>query len=580
MSFRENNHNHLPEYILRAVVDGSAKPYVADLKQRLIQEVLLMNDDIARDKKDQLNHLKDILTRSADIAIIALNHLVYPLPDNLKVLAVVRRFEKPVHETVAAPEIVILSHAERKDLDQVFDSVDDRTNWGNVVIAGFGPGAPGLITRSAEAHLSIADIIFHDDLIDTEYLDKFSAQKVYVGKRKGKHSYSQDHINELLYQAAISGKNVVRIKGGDPLIFGRGSEEYHYLKQRMVDTTLLPGISSALAAAACAQVPLTARGISSSVVFLSAHDLAKLKIPKAETLVFFMGATLQSQLAERLTREGWHSNTPVVVVKNASLRDSEKRSYTIESWMNDHNHLSGPVIIIVGYVAACNSSEQPSRWIYTGIDLDGFREDGIPVHSPMNEIRSADLSNDNIDILTSLDQFDRVIFTSRYAVRQFFEQLYQTGLDARALHKINITSMGKVTAKELRQNGILATIMNEDESIEGLVNSFREQKLKSEKILIPCSVGSQSPLSKMLTELGHDVKKLPVFHSVMPDNIVRYNLDEMTGVIFTSPKSVEHFIKFYGGIPDHLTLKVRGKQTAKKIKEYSKSRVFEYVTTQ
>lgn len=457
--------------------------------------------------------------------------------------------------------------------------VHQKQTIGDVALIGFGPGDPELLTQKAVKYLERADIIFHDDLLDIDYLEKFNTELVYVGKRKGRHSFRQDHINELLYQAVLSGKNVVRLKGGDPLIFGRGAEEYYYLTKRHVDVVIVPGITSAMAAAASVHVPLTARGISSSVVFLSAHDLVKLHIPKAETLVFYMGATQQRDLAKKLVEEGWHKQTPAMVVRNASLPDSESRKYTLKSLIVEKNPLAGPAIIIVGYVGDYNSSIQPPRWVYTGIHIDDFKEHGIPVHSPMNEIHTLSLNDRIIDVLTSLYRVDRIIFTSRYAVRSFFDLLFKVGLDARTLNDIHISSIGSVTSGELKKNGILGKEESDDESLEGMIRAFSQQGISDETILVPTSDHSKSSIFQYLTVLGNRVIKLPVFNSLMPSNIIRHNLEEMTGVVFTSPKSVDHFLEFYESIPDHLAIRVRGKQTAKRLKQLCHQKVYEFETT-
>lgn len=229
--------------------------------------------------------------------------------------------------------------------------------WGKVTIAGFGPGNPELLTLKALSALQQADAVFYDNLLDASCLDNYKAEKVYVGKRRGNHACSQAEINNMLLEAALEGKNVLRLKGGDPLIFGRGIEEYNFLAERNVEVELVPGISSAMAAAADALVSLTARGVSSSLAFVSGHDLEKLIIPRADTLVVYMGASNQKPLAKLMIEQGWDEATPLVVVRNASYKDAETRRYTLRSLQESMNLLPSPAIMIIGWTAAETSQQ-------------------------------------------------------------------------------------------------------------------------------------------------------------------------------------------------------------------------------
>ena len=155
-------------------------------------------------------------------------------------------------------------------------------------MVGFGPGNPELLTLAGDKALKEADVIFHDDLVDKAYLNKYQAEKVYVGKRKGKHSHHQDEINELIYRAALSGRAVVRLKGGDPMVFAHGREEIDYMQSRFVRISVIPGISSGMALSAYTHIPLTHRGVASSFAFVTGHEKT-VQTPSADTLVYYMG---------------------------------------------------------------------------------------------------------------------------------------------------------------------------------------------------------------------------------------------------------------------------------------------------
>lgn len=219
---------------------------------------------------------------------------------------------------------------------------------GKVIIAGFGPGDPELLTIKANRCLQEADMIFHDALLNVQYLDRFPAQKISVGKRCGKHHKNQDEINQLLVKAALEGKKVVRLKGGDPLIFGRGGEEISYLFKNHIDMEVIPGITSAFAAAAQYCIPLTHRKVSSSVAFCSGHNLSGRPFPRADTLVFYMAANQQCEISKALMEEGWPINTPVAMLSNVSNPRSKAVFSTLDRLCQETLINDTPLLIVVG----------------------------------------------------------------------------------------------------------------------------------------------------------------------------------------------------------------------------------------
>ncbi|PWD98055.1 uroporphyrinogen-III C-methyltransferase [Marinilabilia rubra] len=219
---------------------------------------------------------------------------------------------------------------------------------GKVILAGFGPGDPGLLTLKSNQYLEEADFIFHDALLDVSYLDRFKAQKIPVGKRCGQHYKKQEEINEMLLEAAFTGKNVVRLKGGDPFVFGRGGEEVAFLNQHQVDVEVIPGITSAFAAAAQFGIPLTQREVSSSLAFLVGHNLSTRPFPKADTLVFYMGAKHQCELSQALIEEGWDKSTPVALLSNISNTSSKAVITQLDKLCKEKGAIETPLLIIVG----------------------------------------------------------------------------------------------------------------------------------------------------------------------------------------------------------------------------------------
>lgn len=204
---------------------------------------------------------------------------------------------------------------------------------------------------------------------------------------------------------------------GDPLIFGRGMEEYDHITREGVEAEIIPGISSAVAAAAEALVPLTSRGLSSSVAFLSGHDPDKLDVPLADTLVVFMGASNQKELAQLFIKKGYDGNTPVAVCHRVSFSDSDTRRYTLSSLSESNELLPSPSIMIVGQTAASRAGRTVRRWLYTGSRLPAWKNtDGALVHAPLVSIR-ADYSAEPANIFNC----DSILFPGRNAVEHFLD---------------------------------------------------------------------------------------------------------------------------------------------------------------
>ncbi|MFA6922614.1 MAG: uroporphyrinogen-III C-methyltransferase [Bacteroidales bacterium] len=223
-----------------------------------------------------------------------------------------------------------------------------------VYIIGFGPGDPELMTVKADRILHQSQVIIYDDLINKDALNKYKAEKIYVGKRKGLHSKNQEEINQIIYKYALEKNIVVRLKGGDPMIFGRGGEEYQYLKQKAVEVDIIPGITSALAAAAYAAIPLTNRGISSSVAFCTGHPEKSIIIPNTDTIVFYMAASNINIIIDKLIESGRLPNTPIALIENISMPEQQIVIGMLNDIIPKANMLNSPLLIIVGEVVKLN----------------------------------------------------------------------------------------------------------------------------------------------------------------------------------------------------------------------------------
>jgi len=239
---------------------------------------------------------------------------------------------------------------------------------GAVWLVGAGPGDPELLTIKALKALQAAEVVVHDGLVSDEILDLApkAARRISVAKRKSRHSYSQDEINRMLVAFALEGLNVVRLKGGDPFVFGRGGEELEAARAAGVACHVIPGVTAALAASAAAGAPLTHRGAAQAVTFVTGHaqngaepqlDWASLARPN-QTVVVYMGLSMAAPIASRLMAAGRDGATPALIVENASRADERRVTTTLARLAEAAAALSGPALLILGEAMALAHSGQ------------------------------------------------------------------------------------------------------------------------------------------------------------------------------------------------------------------------------
>jgi uroporphyrin-III C-methyltransferase/precorrin-2 dehydrogenase/sirohydrochlorin ferrochelatase len=239
---------------------------------------------------------------------------------------------------------------------------------GHVSIVGSGPGDPGLLTRRAAARLRAADLVLYDALVDARVLRLARrAQRFFVGKRAGRHALSQTEIQAVMIAAARRGRRVVRLKGGDPFVFGRGGEEAMALAQAGISFDVVPGVSSAIAAPALAGIPVTHRGIAPAFMVVTGHDeptfaaaMAPIA-PGSATLVVLMGVAHRVAVARRLIDQGWAPTIPAAIVASASLAEQQAWRGSLDDIAAGRAVVdeSEPAVIVVGEVAALTLTAAP-----------------------------------------------------------------------------------------------------------------------------------------------------------------------------------------------------------------------------
>jgi len=514
-----------------------------------------------------------LLNGKADIAILLAKDLPYPIQEGLEVLALLNgvEAENVDNENRLEGLLAVVAAAENAELKNAFQLHDLRRSYGSVTLVGFGPGNPDLLTIGGEKALAQADVIFYDDLLDKEYLQKYSAELINVGKRRGRHSAEQFLINRLIVEEAQKGRKVVRLKGGDPMIFAHGGEEVEYLKTNFVEVSVISGITTALALASLTQVPLTHRGISSSVAFVSGHA-AQIQLPNADTVVCYMAGYNIPQIAAKAIQDGRDPETPVLLVSNVSQPEQQEFFYTLESLSIETRTFPTPIISIIGEVVGLRHKSENELtkplYLYTGNEYTGPKINGKIINQPLFEVTELKDKTEVIAEINQLSSYDWIIFTSRYAVKYFFDTLKEQGKDTRSLYRLKIASIGASTTKALNARGIFPDLEPTEDSSYGMVESFGTLSGEKGRILIPRSEKALAIIPNGLTAQGWEVKSLIAYRNRMPENLKPLDLTQFAGVIFASPSCVDNFIKLYGELPTGKELITMGRVTESKLNEY------------
>lgn len=369
--------------------------------------------------------------RPAPVVLLPARISPYPLPRELQVLALLSPADCSTdgkQREELSRHYAVLGTRGDPEMIGAFSAVDVRREYGSVWLVGFGPGDPSLMTLKADRVLHSADSVLYDDLIDRSVLSRYQARSIYAGKRKGRSQGRQAVINRMLHRTAVRGETVVRLKGGDPLVFARGGEEIEYLRERFVTVRVVPGVTSALAAAADLQHPLTKRGVSSRLTIATGHASGSRQPAEAgDTLVYYMASSRLAELARELALAGFDPELPAAVVERASLPDRSCRVTTIGELKNLPGR--GPAVLIVGN--NLKAAGHAPTLLYTGISPYRFRGPEQLVHYPLiarstKRQPAAHRFVHRPNALVPVDQpridlapFQGVVFTHEPAVDQF-----------------------------------------------------------------------------------------------------------------------------------------------------------------
>jgi uroporphyrinogen III methyltransferase/synthase len=449
---------------------------------------------------------------------------------------------------------------------------------GKVYIIGAGPGDVGLITIKAVNCLRLADVVVYDNLVNEELL-KYSPDKarfIYAGKKGGDHTLSQDAINELLVQEAQYGNIVARLKGGDPFIFGRGGEEAEVLAVNGVPFEVIPGVTSAIAVPAYAGIPLTHRGLTSTVAFITGHeDPTKVKsdidwqaLTGIGTLVFLMGVKNIGQITETLISHGKLPDTPAALIRQGTTPQQEIIAGTLGTIVElaQARKFSPPAILVVGKVVdlrdTLNWFEQKplfgkgvviTRPERQADDLAQLlsAEGADPIHFPTIKIVPPESWQELDEAIEKLPTYEWLIFTSANGVHFFFERLRDKNKDIRELKGIKICCIGPATAGQIEDKGIKVDLVPKQFIAEGILQSFAAMDLNRRKILIPRAAQARDILPEGLKKQGAEVDVVTTYRTInsgkKKEELAAMIYDNKVDVItFTSSSTVTNFVEIMG----------------------------------
>ncbi len=480
---------------------------------------------------------------------------------------------------------------------------------GKVYIVGAGPSEPDLITLKGFKVLSQADVVIYDFLVDKEILKYAKPEaELICADTLDKERYSngflkrQDLINEIMVKKAKEGKNVVRLKNGDPSIFGRLNEELEYLVKNKIEFRIIPGVTAATAAACYNGIPLTARGVSAELCITTGHE-AKYKsegivnfetIAKLKTIVLYMSIETLDDVVEKLIQHGKSKDTPVCVISNVSNINQKLVVGTLKNIKEKvkKNKITSPAVVIVGDVVKkekkFNWFKKTKKVLFTGISKERFFENSILFHIPTIEIKPLDnyskMDNFIKRIIASKHQkgyLSWIFFTSRFGVIYFFDRLFKLGYDTRDLTGIKIAAIGTSTANKLKEYGIVTDLIPKVESSLGLATEFKKIVKnnigKKFKVFLFRSDIADKGLNKKLVDLGVEVECCIAYKNIPHNDLPQIDFSNIDEIIFTAPSVVRSFVNRYGRevLENHnFVLKAIGDVTKKELKKFTKRKVF------
>lgn len=451
---------------------------------------------------------------------------------------------------------------------------------GMVYLVGAGPGDYQLMTLKGQSYIRQADTIVYDRLADSRLLDEArpEAEMIYVGKASSDHTMRQEDINQLLVDKAKEGKRVLRLKGGDPFVFGRGGEEALKLKENDIKFEIVPGVTSAIAVPAYAGIPVTHRGVAASFAVVTGHEdptKAESTINWAslaqatDTLVFLMGVENLPHITGKLIENGRNGDTPAAVIRWGTKPEQRVLTTTVSNAARDvaAAGIKPPAIFLVGEVVnlrdelawfdtkplfgkrilVTRAREQASA-LTTELEALGaqcIEAPAIKILPPEDEYAALDAA------LAEIGAYQWIVFTSPNGVDRFFDRLWGKGLDGRSLAGAKIAAIGVSTAAKLQQHGLRADIVPVEFRAEAVVEALKPHLSSGQRVLLPRAAVARDVLPQELAALGVSVTVAPTYRTVqgkvdaaaLRDALIEEEIDLIT---FTSSSTVTNLLDLLG----------------------------------
>lgn len=482
-----------------------------------------------------------------------------------------------------------------------------RENTGKVVLVGAGPGDTGLLTLKGEKYIKKADCLVYDRLSSPEFLSmaKAGCELIYVGKENHKHVMKQDAINELLYEKSKCHELVVRLKGGDPYVFGRGGEEALYLGERNVDVEVVPGVSSSVAALAAAGIPITHRGIAKGFQVITAHSRKdeeadidySLLTDETITCVFLMGLAHVKSIAAGLIKAGRSADTPAAVISNGTLAAQRKCIGTLADIGEkiEKAKLTSPAIIVVGDVVSLNDrldffEKRPLfgrkitvPYIESMPGTNELIEKLQQLGADVTPVKTGIIKPIIIpDFINKIKSADWILFTSKNGVKSFFYNLDLAGADIRLIANARFAVVGKATEKELAKHHIKADLIPAEQTGKGLAEEVKfymqdDYKLsnKKSKVCIFSAKEASPDLEAGLKGIC-ELEKIDAYVNEQAYESIPESIGNMVSeAVFTSASNVD---RFFDMLPENAYVETAysiGEKTTDALEQYNVGKILQ-----
>ena len=469
---------------------------------------------------------------------------------------------------------------------------------GKVYLVGAGCGDPELITWKGLNLLRKCDVVLYDDLVAQKLLEetKKGCELIFVGKRYGRHSLPQNETNALLVEKAKGGKMVVRLKGGDPFVFGRGGEEVLALQAENIPYEVVSGVTSSIAVPAAAGIPVTHRKVARSFHVITGHTAADGETTLTEnldvlaklegTLVFLMGLHHLEEICDGLTKGGKDFETPAAVISNGTtpMQKIVRASLGELAAKVREEKLEAPAVIVIGETAGLDFTGTISRPLYgVKIGVTGTKSITRKLRDKLEELGAAVTEMDYSTIvpyrenarleqeLQKISEYPWAVFTSPNGVEIFFDYLKNLKFDVRKLADLKFAVIGTGTAAALEKRGIYASFLPEKYDVESLAKGLCETVKKEEKILILRAEQGSEILTEVFDAEGMTYTDVKIYDILVDEDKRRAaneKAKEMDFITFASGSGVRGFLENGGSVPVGTKAVCIGSSTAKMLKKY------------